>query len=388
MRVGLYVEINLLCALTLLVFIVRLLQSRGTRRQHALLITNLFINIVLFFADAFWALIDAGAVSSSISLNYFVNIMYFVLTAASGYIWFLYCSVIQGIRVFKKRITLILMTLPGLFLIVTTVLSPVLKWVFYIDESNTYQRGTMYFIQVAVTYGYILTASVVSWVNAARKANIAYRSIYFSCGNLAVFSMLGVALQVILPGYPVTAVGLTAPLLIVMLKISDSNVLVDNLTLLNNRNWFYINHPEYREERLSASGNHKYPKYHYILLFDINGLYEINKKHGSDVGNRVIKQVAHIFRSLSKTEPYGIGITPVRFGGDEFLLLCESDNPNSYEQLVYKIEQEVKKLKKINGFNVRISYGHSEYNLNTQPYVQDVILLADEDMYRIKRLHH
>lgn len=387
MEVGLYIEINLICILAQLVFLVRLLLNKATRNRHLLLIINLGINILLFSADASWALIEAGILPSSRAINYLVNILYFVFTAISGYVWILYCSAIQGTRVFKHRVAFLLMTFPGLFLIVTTILSPILKWVFYIDETNSYQRGSMYFIQVAVTYGYILSASIISWVNAAKKENIAYRPIYFSCGNLAIFSMIGVALQLYLPGYPVTAVGLTLPLLIVMLKISDSNVLVDNLTLLHNRNWFYETHPDYRAVRLSPDTAHNYPRFRYILLFDIDGLAGINKTHGNDTGNLVVKQVAHIFKKLAKLDPLGVKMIPVRFGGDEFLLLCESDNPNSYEQLIYRINQEIKKLQKINGFRVTISCGHAEYKLSEDPYVQDVIMLADEDMYKMKKLH-
>jgi len=97
-------------------------------------------------------------------------------------------------------------------------------------------------------------------------------------------------------------------------KQEGNLALYDRLTGVFNYNWFNL------------IGNKKYiDKATYVTVIDINNFKEINDTYGHIHGNSILKQIAE---QLLSCKEYDDSIDVIRYGGDEFVVLSDS-NPKS-----------------------------------------------------------
>lgn len=386
MIAGLYFEVNAICILILAIFLYRMETSTYKKlNQHLLTITLAFC--ILFFAsDAIWALIDGGHINASISVNYVVNIIYFSIAGVATFCWFLYTAHMINSEIIKNKTLLGLLSLPAVILILLTITAPTNGWIFYIDEANKYHRGSLYFIQLIVVYGYIIFAAVLSLISAFKKENIMNRTLFISFGIFPIFPMASFAIQSKLPGYPLTAIGLTIPLILVFIKLWDSQSLADELTLLYNRNWLYMTHETLRMfSQETPTG--KPLRQHYMVLLDIDHLQIINSKYGVEEGNRALKLVAFTLLNQQKNHSNVIYMQPVRYGGDEFVIIVEPDSEGTMQRLMSDIKTDLKMLyaEGMIPYEISVSIAYVPYDVTT-PYVADIIDKADEELFKVKKL--
>lgn len=88
----------------------------------------------------------------------------------------------------------------------------------------------------------------------------------------------------------------------------------DNLTGLYNDRYFY--------ERLSVEVKHAIEncKPLSMIFFDLDRFKEVNDTHGHLAGSRVLKEVGHLVEDLL----IGSGAVPVRYGGDEYVIVLSA----------------------------------------------------------------
>jgi len=67
----------------------------------------------------------------------------------------------------------------------------------------------------------------------------------------------------------------------------------------------------------------------FLCLVDVNGLHNVNREHGYDAGDRLIKRVAY-----DLVEKFS-GI-PFRIGGDEFAIICLQDKKVEIETTIIR----------------------------------------------------
>ena len=116
---------------------------------------------------------------------------------------------------------------------------------------------------------------------------------------------------------------------------------IDLMTSLKNRN--YLNHNIYKWD-----DNVIFPQS--VIVFDINGVKEINDKFGREVGDEIIKKVASILinNQLENTEI-------IRSGGDEFLIYMVGYDKDSVVEYSKKLSREMKKIPNSTGSAVGYS---------------------------------
>lgn len=118
-----------------------------------------------------------------------------------------------------------------------------------------------------------------------------------------------------------------------------------------------------------------------VCYLDVNGLKEINDKYGHQEGDEALRFVSRVLKeTLRKVDII------CRLGGDEFLLIlpqCPIDN----NMVVWK--RIAKKVAEFNAthtkpYSVSLSRGFAEYDPNEEKYVDQLITLADQEMYKHK----
>lgn len=161
--------------------------------------------------------------------------------------------------------------------------------------------------------------------------------------------------------------------------------LTDPLTGLGNRRCL-------REVVTGLMAAHEDPPERFVLMVvDLDHLKPINDQHGHDGGDRVLVQVADILRSMCRSSD-----RIVRWGGDEFVVLCRYADIDSAAVLAERIRSSVaNKIFQVgDGTVARTS---CSIGFAPHPFVaaaperlswEQSLALADAALYRAKRLRN
>jgi len=134
------------------------------------------------------------------------------------------------------------------------------------------------------------------------------------------------------------------------------------------------------EQQIKTANRKKTP----IMLFylDIDKFKYINDTFGHKEGDMVLKEVVKLFKSTLRK----IDII-CRIGGDEFLLILSDTFPEKAPQIRGRINKNLKKLnqKLAKPYKIDFSIGLSHYNTSNPLSIEELIRVADENMYKEKK---
>ncbi len=158
-----------------------------------------------------------------------------------------------------------------------------------------------------------------------------------------------------------------------------SLAVIDTLTGLYNRRFF--------DEALKREYERakRYNRNLSLVIFDINDFKYINDNFGHLTGDKVLREISRIIKENIRS----IDI-PVRYGGDELVLILPETSFFDTKLIVNKIRKKLKEwsaTSPIDGFNgeVTISAGWADINEVKTP--EALIELADERMYEDKKAY-
>lgn len=119
-----------------------------------------------------------------------------------------------------------------------------------------------------------------------------------------------------------------------------------------------------------------------ILILDIDHFKEVNDTYGHDAGDLVLKSVAQAIKESIRESDI-----PIRFGGEEFLVLLTNIKPGESENIAEKIrknvENKVISLPNKTTLKKTISIGVSEIPTDTDKFWQ-AVKFADVALYKAK----
>ncbi len=155
-------------------------------------------------------------------------------------------------------------------------------------------------------------------------------------------------------------------------EIQELQLLVyeDSLTKCFNRKWF--------EDKFLNEENTKFDKDGVLVFVDLNRLKRINDDYGHIVGDKVIAYLAQRLKNLTSNV--------VRFGGDEFLLVCESNDMAMAQKRLEETYMSFKKTKfKTKNIEFYITFAYGICSFKKDDLLNEVMDLADQRMYRFKK---
>jgi len=118
-----------------------------------------------------------------------------------------------------------------------------------------------------------------------------------------------------------------------------------------------------------------------LAYFDIDGFKDINDTFGHEEGDRVLKEVAKLFKStLRKVDII------CRIGGDEFLLIFPDSSLNDVPLIIERLNKNLEKLNQTlnKPYKIGFSIGISYYDPDHPQSIDELISIADENMYKEK----
>ncbi|NPB08564.1 MAG: GGDEF domain-containing protein [Aquificae bacterium] len=115
-----------------------------------------------------------------------------------------------------------------------------------------------------------------------------------------------------------------------------------------------------------------------IIFLDLDNFKNVNDTYGHEFGDDILKKVARIIEKNVRN-----GDIPVRFGGDEFLIIARSHSYYEGVTIAERIREAVER--EFSEYNLSISYGISVFPDDGED-PEALIKLADRRMYLMKTL--
>ncbi len=119
-----------------------------------------------------------------------------------------------------------------------------------------------------------------------------------------------------------------------------------------------------------------------VLITDIDHFKKVNDTYGHDVGDVVIKGLADILKKHKRTTDL-----VARFGGEEFVIVCEETDETGAMNLAERVREELGKTQfhaKTTAFNVTCSVGVATFDKAGKTW-EELFKSADEALYLSKR---
>lgn len=367
----LYSEINVVCILILFLLSIRVKKSMFLQDQRQILYLVIISNIIFLLVDALWVFFNNNVLEITITINWILNEVYYILSGILGYLWFCYSETVQKSKLVVENKYKIFAAIPIAALVVLTLLSMKTGWLFYIDAQNVYHRGPAYFMQLLLSYGYVIATAVKAFYLSfhteiyARKAELRILSTF------VIPTLIAGAMQVSFPGYPILCIGNTFGILYVYITLQERQVSIDALTKLNNRNQLF----QYLSLKYAHPNENKNM---YLLLMDVDYFKSINDQYGHLEGDQALKLLANCLKKVSSEKHYFIA----RYGGDEFIMVCELGLKENIETICALIHEELRKVN--TPYPLSLSIGYSKYEPEMKTH-QELIEKADAELYKIKK---
>ncbi|NWH12024.1 GGDEF domain-containing protein [Acholeplasma laidlawii] len=239
-------------------------------------------------------------------------------------------------------------------------------WYYYLDSSNIYHRGPLFFWTQLVNAVILLSSLVLLVLKRKRiEQNTMFAYILFS-----LIPAIGLTLQIILPGIAYIPNSVAAALIILYLFVQNNKVRYDHLTgIFNRRHMDY-----YLEDKLISA---KRGKPFSAILFDLDDFKDINDTLGHSVGDIAIKKTAKILASASSKHEF-----LARYGGDEFLIITSKYEKQDIDEIVKRVYDGINQFNKINDkFKLSISHGYYVYHKDLNLSRDQFIDVVDRNMY-------
>ena len=116
-----------------------------------------------------------------------------------------------------------------------------------------------------------------------------------------------------------------------------------------------------------------------LIFIDLDNFKPINDNFGHEEGDKVLKEVANILK-----ENFRKNDIIIRFGGDEFIVLIDSQNSHisNIKKIINSLRKRVEKS--LNKYNLSFSYGIAVYPQDGKE-LSALLEKADMEMYKEKK---
>ena len=261
--------------------------------------------------------------------------------------------------------------LAPLAIAVASAVSPFTGFLFTLDEDGRYARGYGFYIFAILQYGFVL----YSFAIVIRKRAKLRRRVFYTLLAYPLPMLAAAFIQMFVFGLVLIWPSLTLFLIAAAANIDNRRSRLDHLTGTANRRSL----DEELENRIAAAR----PGWNlHGLLMDVDDFKSINDKFGHDTGDRALEDVGSMLMSSVRVEDM-----VARMGGDEFVVLFDSEDRSALEEMVKRIEAALEKHNATAGrpYRLSLSIGRGSFDRESDKDAPDFLARLDADMYQRKR---
>ncbi|MDC7127267.1 MAG: GGDEF domain-containing protein [Spirochaetales bacterium] len=345
------------------------------KQKTRAVLTNLYMALcwsilfVLVLDTCVWA--DAGILfKNPIPVTYTLNFMLHLCQPIPLIIWLYYIDFMfnKSTERLKHRWSYLL---PFILTVILMIYSTFTGFIFYIDDSNIYHVGPG-LILITILYALPLLAS---FANVIKYRKTSDRKTLCIIVLFSIIPVAGMILQVPYGKGPLVwpSVGLLVILIYIFLQAQRDTR--DYLTGLLNRQQI-DELIKYRIKDHSRRGGFG------IIMIDMDDFKLINDEYGHTEGDEALITLSSILISSIKTKDKA-----GRFGGDEFIIMVDTDNDKAMEEVIDRIHKKITLInsKKKKPYEISISAGYVIYSPEKYSSFIELMSDADKNMYEVKK---
>ena len=376
----LYSEITIICAIiSIVVWLNDTRKSRGpVLIGQKLFRSLLWVNMGAMLFDLIQVLFNGTFYKYSYLIETVSIFFYYLLYSLIAYIFTLYADyeLYPDNNRFKKRA--VIYSIPAVVMVVMCVASFWNGWYFVIDETNSYLRGSLFYIPTIISFGYILY--ILRMLTMYKRNNLletnAQKDLY---KRLFIFPMtpcVGAILQIMLPGSVWIFPGTTLAILTNYIAIQNGYMARDHLTGLYNRSQLE-NFMNYQLKNLKK-GN-----YFFLILLDLDKFKQINDTYGHVVGDDALIHAAKLLRGSCKRRSDYVA----RLGGDEFVIIGQCEDTEAVDMIIKRMHDVADDFNRTGKkpYNIYFSAGYVIYDGSEYATLDILLSEADRKMYEVKK---
>lgn len=340
----------------------------GKEKRVKYLSYMIFVTMVASIAETVSYILEGQSGLAVTIALYIANSLTFISVILIGYYWQkLECDCIGASTSKFVQYGLSCIGAVGIIALIVNIFTPIV----FSLENNIYERRGLYWIYIFIGGINVLNGLVV-YFNAKRRGKLL---VPFAVGIFVIPLIIGMVIQSLFYGVSTIWVGIAIAITGVASSIKNSLIYIDVLTRVYSRQYFdKISRELESKNDIKISG----------ILIDINDFKYINDTLGHDIGDEALVAAANIF-SESVT---GLG-NAIRLGGDEFLLLVNSEDENVLADVEKNINKKCKEFTENNqhGYKLSVSMGKGVFDSSKQSF-EEFNALLDEAMYIQKQEYH
>ncbi len=363
------IDIFMIIILIMIIAVIQLKQTfkSVTTRIFLLLCWSVIVLLVL---DALPWIMDGLPGQSSRTFLFLFNFILILSGPVPLVLWLCYIDYQLNhskIRLKKRLFYLYPLILTGIILIYSVFTG----FIFYIDSDNNYQRGPGIFL---VAFIQLLTL-IYSYFLVIENRKAVSKDIIRGVALFGILPVTGTVLQMRFYGTTIIWPSVALAVTFVYIFLEIQREIRDYLTGLLNRQQI----DEYIQLRIK---DYERKGSFTLVMMDMDGFKEINDDYGHSEGDAVLVQTAALLNSSIKRMDRA-----ARFGGDEFMLLLETNAPSEIHAVIQRIYDKISEVSTKNKkpYKISLSAGYIIYSPDKHRSFHEFLHAADQNMYIAKR---
>ncbi|WP_304038983.1 GGDEF domain-containing protein [Fibrobacter succinogenes] len=372
---GFYTEVNFGCVSVLMLLFYSIKKLPTPLLKYPLFQKLILWHIIYFISDSMWAFVNDGVLPKNTFSVLLVNYSNVVILPVVAYSCFLFAEISTRPDMTRKQIEhlqvklLIPIIAQALILLVSFIVAPD----FWLNDKL--EPCDLYYMLLAIM-------PMLYWITATIRGVIRAREVQNQPNFRTYLIVASYTPGVLIAGGAQVFFALTTPLfcfwctfiiLFVYLHLQNQLISTDSLTMLNNRNRLHDFLLQQREEKDS-----------FVIMVDVDHFKQINDTYGHAEGDRALVLVSQALKKACEQLSYSMFLC--RYGGDEFLMIAQTDVP---DEVVKKIkdclQEEVEKENGSRSYTIEASMGFARWDGRPDSFKESMVN-ADKKMYEDKRL--
>lgn len=253
----------------------------------------------------------------------------------------------------------------GLALLLINLFYPI---IFSIDENNLYSRESLYYYFFITDY-LLVVNSLFTYYKSKKKGGILK---FFPIWVYITPIIIGGIIQSVFYGISIIPTSIAISIAGILASLQNEMIYRDNLTGIFNRTYL-----DYQLKKFIKRPKHKITG----LMLDLNDFKRINDELGHSVGDEALITTARILQKATGS----IG-SVVRYAGDEFIMLLNTQDDSIIEAEIDKIQRHFDRLNSSGEkpYKLYASIGHHKLNPKVES-IDTFINTIDSRMYENKK---